>query len=120
MPSKTVITGKFPSPSKSRGEASKVVRRTALFLEQQAKLNLSREVYDKPESSDYVRTGFLRNSVQSVRIADLTWVVFVGAEYGIYIELGTRFMRARPYWAPAIVETEKFFKAALQRLINGK
>lgn len=49
-----------------------------------------------------VDTGFLKNSIQVTFPDDLTGVVFVAAEYGIYVELGTRRMAARPYLRPAL------------------
>jgi HK97 gp10 family phage protein len=48
-----------------------------------------------------VDTGFLRSSIQSERLDDDTARVFVGAEYGAYLEYGTSRMAARPYMRPA-------------------
>lgn len=50
-----------------------------------------------------VRTGHLRASIYA-KIRE--WVAEIGAEatYGLFVELGTRYMRARPYLYPAIQE----------------
>jgi HK97 gp10 family phage protein len=50
-----------------------------------------------------VRTGHLRNSVYS-KISE--WVAEIGSEaaYALFVELGTRRTRARPYFFPAVQE----------------
>lgn len=63
-----------------------------------------------------VRTGTLRNSIQAVRIGQAAWRVVVGVNYGIYVEWGTRFMRAQPYLRPAIAAVEPGFLAAMRKV----
>jgi len=50
-----------------------------------------------------VKTGNLRNSIYS-KIGE--WVTEVGAEaaYAMFVELGTRYIRARPFLYPAVQE----------------
>lgn len=50
-----------------------------------------------------VRSGHLRSSIYA-KIRE--WVAEVGAEatYSLFVEFGTRYMRARPYLYPAIRE----------------
>lgn len=48
-----------------------------------------------------VRTGYLRSSIYA-KIE--RWVAEIGAEatYAMFVEFGTRYMRARPYLYPAV------------------
>lgn len=50
-----------------------------------------------------VKTGHLRSSIYA-KIRE--WVAEIGAEaaYALFVEFGTRYMRARPYLIPAIRE----------------
>lgn len=59
-----------------------------------------------------VRTGHLRSSIYA-KIKD--WIAEIGAEatYALFVELGTRRMRAQPYLYPAIQE----YLPQLERII---
>jgi len=50
-----------------------------------------------------VRTGYLRSTIYATV---QEWVAEIGAEaaYALFVELGTRHMRAQPYLYPAIQE----------------
>lgn len=65
-----------------------------------------------------VDTGALLDSVQAKRIGRMTWVVIVGAEYGIYHELGTRFLPARAFLGPAADQVRPLFLIAMRALIR--
>jgi len=65
-----------------------------------------------------VDTGFLRNSIITEVINDLNARVIVGAEYGLYVELGTRKMRAQPFFIPAVEEVVKQFGGELKEVIE--
>jgi HK97 gp10 family phage protein len=51
-----------------------------------------------------VDTGFLRNSIGVLSVSSREAVVGTGAEYGVYLEMGTRRMAARPFMRPALEE----------------
>lgn len=50
----------------------------------------------------HMRTGNLRSSIYREKVADMHHRITVGAEYGVYLEYGTRNMAARPFFRPAI------------------
>lgn len=64
-----------------------------------------------------VDTGFLRNSVQST-VTGTTGVVTVGAEYGAYVEYGTRRMSAQPYFHPAIEQFRPIYRGIVEREVS--
>jgi len=100
------------------------------MAESYAKQEITRVVYDTPESPNYVRTGHLRNSITyKVRDEGSSVVVTVGSamEYAPYVELGTgrnyeksgghgtfEGMKPRPYLRPAIENHKEQYKAVLK------
>ena len=91
-----------------------------ITAENNAKCEITRAVYDTPESPSYVRTGRLRNSLTHA-VAMNEKAVYIGSavEYAAYVELGTSRMRARPYLRPAVAnytdEYKNLIKQALSR-----
>lgn len=49
-----------------------------------------------------VDTGALKNSIFSAKAGDLTYKVTAPQHYAIYVEKGTRKMRAQPYLQPSL------------------
>ena len=49
-----------------------------------------------------VDTGALKNSIFSAKAGNLTYKVTAPQHYAIYVEKGTRKMRAQPYLKPAL------------------
>jgi HK97 gp10 family phage protein len=57
-----------------------------------------------------VDTGFMKSMVKSERHGDMDWEVYVdgnlitdsGAFYAIYVEHGTRYQRAQPFFWPSV------------------
>ena len=64
-------------------------------------------------------TGNLRQKI-ALEIIDggKTAEVESTAEYGAYVELGTRFMKAQPYLKPAFEEQKEKFKADMKELVR--
>ncbi len=70
----------------------KVVGKLALDLEAEAKQRAP------------VDTGNLRSTIQASPVSAnaRTWHVVAQAHYAVYVEMGTRYMRAQPFMGPAV------------------
>lgn len=64
-----------------------------------------------------VDTGHLMGSIDSTFPDELTGVVTVGAEYGIYVEMGTRHAPAQPFLLPAAEEVIAAIGGELKKVI---
>jgi HK97 gp10 family phage protein len=64
-----------------------------------------------------VRTGYLRSTIYA-KIKE--WIAEIGAEatYAMFVEFGTRYMRARPYLYPAIQEHLPRLEAIISEAIE--
>ena len=111
---------------------SAVVRKTALDLQATA------------QGLTPVDTGFLKNSIYTSTFEGSTYgeggytgkgeavlldpvdppsneftaYVGVGANYGIYVEMGTRFTPAQPYFHPAVDMTQQEFTLAVEAVMD--
>lgn len=64
-------------------------------------------------------TGTLERSiVMTTKDNGLTSTVSVGAEYGSYVEFGTRYMAAQPFIGPTYKKQVKKFKHDMERLVK--
>lgn len=131
MSSEYVLYNRFPELTAALKKAvSQVVRKAALDLEAEAKTRAP------------VDTGFLRNSIYSVTHEgsdygqdasdptgdsylldevekpkdETTAYVAVGANYGVFQELGTSKMAAQPYLIPAADAIRPAFVAAMAKI----
>jgi len=86
-----VISNRIPSlPSTVKTDTSTEVKRAAFDVEALGKAKAP------------VRTGTLRRSITTqIDEGGMRAVVGPSVDYGIYVELGTRHMAARPYMRPA-------------------
>lgn len=130
-----ITANRLPTlPARLRQQASAAVRKAAFDIEANAKQSVP------------VDTGALKNSIYTVtdqgstygqavgsassanphghpvaeapKPAGISAVVAVGMEYGVYVELGTRKMAARPFLGPAAEVVKPAFLAALAQLVE--
>lgn len=86
-------------PREARRAVSAELQRSALRVERKAKMKAA------------VDTGFMRNGIFAARVGMLRYKVTSPAGYSVYVELGTRKMKAQPFLGPAVKEeSEVLFK----------
>jgi HK97 gp10 family phage protein len=76
-------------------------------------------VLTKEEAIDNcpVRTGALRKSIY-YKVSDYSYSVGAKAEYGGYVEFGTRYMEAQPYLRPAFIFVTRTIPSAMGKEIE--
>lgn len=70
-----------------------------------------------PGQAPAVQTGHLARSVQWERAGRYTRRVGTNVKYGLYLELGTRKMRARPWLRPAMLRSKDFVEKQLREVM---
>ena len=94
----------------------KVLQSVAFQVEAEAKKRAPRDPQRPPMDMTAKVTGALKNSIHTERKkAGLYWVVD-GVEYGIYQELGTSRMQARPFMVPAVEKVRQYLDDLFRKL----
>lgn len=118
----------------STSVTARVITRLATLMERTAKTNIRASVYASPKRV-YKRTGKARQSIARSKVSPTAQRVYMGVNYGVYLEEGTGIyngrtawwtrlsnitgqsgdsnkviriqgMKARPFWKPAIKTTQ--------------
>lgn len=70
-----------------------------------------------------VDTGALFNGTRAREVGDLTWSIGSDVNYDIFVELGTRFVPARPHLIPALEAVKPSIgpavAAVVKRVVSG-
>jgi hypothetical protein len=66
-----------------------------------------------------IDTGFMINSTRARKSKPLSWTVGTAADYGVYIEFGTRYVSPRPWLGPAMNEARRTFGQIAQGVLRG-
>lgn len=66
-----------------------------------------------------VDTGYLRSTIQRERLGERAHRVYVGAHYGIYVNYGTRYQAAQPFWEPAIAQARRDLHRDMKEMFRG-
>lgn len=89
-----------------------------LAAEKFAKEEVTKKVYDTPESPNYRRTGNLRNGI-SHATDEKTAYVGTNVEYAPYVEMGTVKMKARPFIKPAVTDHQSEYQKIIEARLKG-
>lgn len=91
----------------------------AAQAEANAKKEATLQIYDKPPSDGYVRTGAYRNSLAHRYVpADKTAYIGSNIHYAKYIEFGTRYVHARPVLQNAINRYNAQYRKILESALR--
>lgn len=93
-------------PREARRAVSAELNRSALRVERKAKMKAA------------VDTGFMRNGIFVVRVGMLRYKVTSPAGYSVYVELGTRKMKAQPFLGPAVKEESEVLFSRLRKMFR--
>lgn len=94
-------------PKQAQRAVSAELNRSALRVERKAKIKAA------------VDTGFMRNGIFVARVGMLRYKVTSPAGYSVYVELGTRKMKAQPFLGPASKKKAKFFLKIFVKCLGG-
>lgn len=73
----------------------------------------------KPGEPPAIRTGNLRNSIQTARLPDGTARVGSTAKYGLWLEFGTAKMLPRPFIVPTMLKNKRNIERIIRKEIAG-
>ncbi|MEJ6348785.1 hypothetical protein R4Y45_06085 [Holzapfeliella sp. He02] len=101
-------------------QIKKIVRERTSKLDEQTQRNMISQYKGHWERGKFVKpTGTTRRSVTNAITQDgFTGTVGVGTHYFPYLELGTRFMHARPTLTPAFNQQQQLFIRDIRELIK--
>lgn len=100
------ILKKFNNTATVEKDVSKLIKNTLHNIERDAKKECP---YD---------TGRLRGSITTNIISTYSGEVGTNVEYAEYVEYGTRYQSAHPYFEPAVEKNEEKFNDALDEIIE--
>lgn len=105
---------------RSKGSLEKRLKELANLndIQNAIKINTT-EMHNKASRKVPVDTGHLRRSL-AIDFEDggLTGKVSTDVEYAMYVEYGTRFMSAQPFFRPSLSEQRIQFQKDMQRLLK--
>ena len=104
-------------------ETHLAVMKTAYAIEADAKLSMkgggSPHKASAPGTPPNIDTSNLVNSIHTETIGELSAIVAVNADYGMFLEYGTSKMAARPFLFPAVKRNTQRFIDDCKRMLSS-
>jgi len=72
-----------------------------------------------PSEAPAVMTGALKNNISIEKSGEAERIVSANQEYAVFLELGTRYMEARPFMAPEVMRIRPKFIDKAGRLFDA-
>jgi len=113
----------------ARTRASQVIRSAAAGIARSAQVSIQAPKHGRlygahrasaPGEAPATDTGMLVNSILARGAGEFTAVVAVHARYGLYLEMGTVHMAARPFLRPAVDKWKPSFLAAMRQICQAR
>ena len=95
------------------GKMPKILEALGQEAEGNAVTEITKLVYDTPESPNYIRTGDLRDSIDHDKDNDAAYIG-TNIEYAPYVDLGTSKKAARPFIRNAIANYSDDYKKIIE------
>ena len=95
------------------------VQATVRSTSNKAAYDFATNVVNNAQRRAPVRTGRLKLSINSQQTVLGSYKIGVDAPYGVYVEYGTRYMAAQPYFRPAIDAEKVRFVEAMRKVFRG-
>jgi len=114
-------TNHFPSLISGLDQATKKSLEVGVFfLEGQTRSKADELIYNTPASPNYVRTGALKNKIETEPGFGLSVKLVDNVPYGVYVDFGTVKMPARPFFRQAFDENEFEMTLLIARTLGNK
>ena len=97
---------------------SNVIRATAFQIQGLASSKAPRDMSRPPKDPSQPVTGALKGGIIAEPISKFLWWVHDSVEYGIFHELGTSRMKARPFMVPAVEKVRARFNQLIAEIFK--
>ena len=101
-----------------KAKMPQILEALGLEAEGNAVDEITKLVYDTPESPNYIRTGDLRESITHAKDDEAAYIG-TDIEYAPYVEMGTRHMAPRPFLRNAITNYKDSYKKIVEDALKA-